>query len=108
MSEARPWQMVAAAMRAGQTSATPSDGGSCALVSEARNVAMQLRAVLGVTVDPKGENAIRALLHMRDNALLTQSNAQSLCGSSKGSIQKYSISCATNSQLLCMSSRPFQ
>jgi hypothetical protein len=102
--------MVAAAMRAGQTSATPSDGGSCALVSEARNVAMQLRAVLGVTVDPKGENAIRALLHMRDNALLTQSNAQSLCGSSKGSIQKYrnSISCATNSQLLCMSSRPFQ
>jgi hypothetical protein len=45
--------------------------------------------MLGVTVDPKGENAIHALLHMRDNALLTQSNAQSLCASSKGSIQKY-------------------
>ena len=56
---------------------------------EAANVACQIRTTFGQTVDPKGENAIHALLLMRDNPSLRQKDAQEQCGTSKGSIQKY-------------------
>ena len=45
--------------------------------------------MLGVTVDPKGEHAIHALLHLRDDSTLLQKDVQEQCGSSKFSIQKY-------------------
>ena len=67
----------------------PRERCNCNLAEEARATAEKLRVVLGTTVDPKGEHAIHALLHQRDDPTLTQAKAQADCGTSKGSMQKY-------------------
>ena len=59
------------------------------LSSEARDLACQMRERFGQTVDPKGENAIKALLLMRDHPSIKQKDAQEKYVCSKWAIQKY-------------------
>ena len=68
---------------------TPPPHCKCPLADEARAKAAELRRVVGVTIDPKGEHAIHALLHLRDDDTLLQKDAQQMCGTSKGSMQKF-------------------